>query len=78
MKKLLLGSGSPKDKNEKLIKALLLFCMEQEYDMTENECEYISLTPEGRMKIKALLSGWLGEDKAEELLQKIDGGKDKM
>ena len=66
----------PKDKDEKLIKALLLYCMEEEYALDEEECAYIPLTPEGRKKIKKLLTGWLGEERAETLLLKIESGGD--
>ena len=68
------GVGRRKDKNEKLIKALLLYCMEESYDMTDKDCECMPLTPEGRKKIKALLAGWLGEEKAEELLVRVENG----
>lgn len=62
-----------REKNEKLIKALLLYCMLLEDDYPDgNAKEYLSLTPEGRNNIRELLAGWIGEARADTLIEETE------
>lgn len=62
-----------REKNEKLIKALLLYCMLVEDDYPDgNVNEYLSLTPEGRDNIRELLAGWIGEARADTLIEETE------
>lgn len=67
------GNMKEREKNEKLIKALLLYCMLMEDDFPEGDTgECLKLSPEGRKNIRELLSGWLGKERAEALIEETE------